>query len=76
MAEETLLDRVRTPHQLRRLNEAELARLADELRERIVAVVSRTGGHLASNLGVAELTIALHYVFDFSRDRLRRARRG
>ena len=70
MAHETLLDRIDTPHQLRRLSDGELARLADELRERIVAVVSRTGGHLASNLGVADLTIALHHVFDFSRDRL------
>jgi len=70
MAGRTLLDRITTPHQLRRLSDAELSRLADELRERIVEVVSRTGGHLASNLGVAELTIALHHVFDFSRDRL------
>ena len=70
MGEDTLLDRITTPHELRRLSESKLARLADELRERIVDVVSRTGGHLASNLGVAELTLALHYVFDFSRDRL------
>ncbi len=48
----------------------ELKQLADELRERIVEVVSRRGGHLASNLGVAELTIALHYVFDFTSDRI------
>ena len=47
-----------------------MSHLADELREEIVQVVSSRGGHLASNLGVAELTIALHYVFDFSRDRL------
>ncbi len=70
MAHKTLLDRITTPHQLRRLSDGELGRLADELRERIVEVVSRTGGHLASNLGVAELTIALHHVFDFSADRL------
>jgi len=67
---EKLLDRVETPHQLRRLSEAELEQLAQELRERIIDVVSRRGGHLASNLGTAELTIALHYVFDFSLDRL------
>jgi len=48
----------------------ELTGLADALRERIIDVVSRNGGHLASNLGIAELTIALHYVFDFSQDRL------
>jgi len=65
-----LIDRVETPHQLRRLSDAELVRLAEEVRERIIDVVSRRGGHLASNLGTAELTIALHYVFDFSHDRL------
>jgi len=70
MAEDELLDEITNPHQLRRLSEAQLRQLARELRERIVDVVSRCGGHLASNLGVAELTIALHYVFDFSRDRL------
>jgi 1-deoxy-D-xylulose-5-phosphate synthase len=65
-----LLERITTPHQLRRLTNAELARLADELRERIIEVVSRRGGHLASNLGIAELTIALHHTFDFAHDRL------
>jgi 1-deoxy-D-xylulose-5-phosphate synthase len=70
MAGYDLLDRITSPHQLRRLSEAELVRLADQLRQRIVEVVSNRGGHLASNLGIAELTIALHYVFDFSRDRL------
>jgi len=65
-----ILPRITSAHQLRRLGEEELSRLAEELREEIVEVVSRRGGHLASNLGVAELTIALHYVFDFSRDRL------
>ncbi|MGB2822737.1 MAG: 1-deoxy-D-xylulose-5-phosphate synthase [Phycisphaerae bacterium] len=68
--EEKLLERITTPHQLSRLDMQELSRLADELRERIIHVVSRRGGHLASNLGIAELTIALHYVFDFSHDRL------
>jgi 1-deoxy-D-xylulose-5-phosphate synthase len=48
----------------------DLSELAERLRERIIDVVSRNGGHLASNLGITELTIALHYVFDFSRDRL------
>jgi len=70
MPKEKILDRITSPHQLRRLSEAELQQIAEELRERIVDVVSRRGGHLASNLGVAELTVALHYVFDFSRDRL------
>jgi len=55
---------------LRRLDGDELLRLAEELRRRVIEVVSRQGGHLASNLGIAELTIALHYVFDFAKDRL------
>ncbi len=65
-----LLGRIATPHQLRRLGADELGRLAHELRQRIIRTVSRRGGHLASNLGIAELTVALHYVFDFSCDRL------
>ena len=70
MNERKILPQITSPHQLRRLDEDQLSRLADELRDEIVQVVSKRGGHLASNLGVAELTIALHYVFDFSRDRL------
>jgi 1-deoxy-D-xylulose-5-phosphate synthase len=65
-----LLNGLSSPHQLRRLSDAELKQLAGELRARIIEVVSKRGGHLASNLGIAELTIALHYVFDFQRDRL------
>ncbi len=65
-----ILPNITTPHQLRRLREEDLVILADELRERIIEVVSNRGGHLASNLGMAELTIALHHVFDFSTDRL------
>lgn len=67
---ESLLSNITSPHQLRRLNEQQLNQLARELRERVVEVVARGGGHLASNLGVAELTVALHYVFDFATDRL------
>ncbi len=70
MDSENLLDHITTPHQLHRLSEPELVELAAQIRRRIVEVVSRRGGHLASNLGIAELTLALHYVFDFSRDRL------
>ncbi len=65
-----ILDQIQSPHQLRRLSEAELTQLAREIREKVIEVVSRGGGHLASNLGIAELTIALHHVFDFSYDRL------
>jgi 1-deoxy-D-xylulose-5-phosphate synthase len=60
-----MLDRIKTPADLRKLSMDELAALAQELRERIFAAVSDNGGHLASNLGVVELTIALHYVYDF-----------
>lgn len=58
------------PADIRRLTIPQLQELAAEIREAIVAQVSRSGGHLAPNLGVVELTIALHYVFDFSHDRL------
>ena len=70
MESKPLLDRISSPHQLRRLTEEQLQQLAQEIRERIIAVVSRQGGHLASNLGVTDLTVALHYVFDFAQDRL------
>ncbi len=65
-----LLDAISGPVELRRMTPADLDQLASEIRERIKAVVSEHGGHLASNLGVVELTIALHRVFDFSVDRL------
>lgn len=65
-----LLDRIGSPEDLCQLSMPELDRLAAEIRARIIDVVSRHGGHLASNLGVVELTIALHRVFDFSKDRL------
>ena len=58
------LDGINSPADLRKLPETALADLAAEIRERIVGVVGRNGGHLASNLGVVELTIALHRVFD------------
>ncbi len=64
------LPQIQTPHDLRRLPIAELGELAKEIREAICAQVAVSGGHLAPNLGVVELTIALHYVFDFSFDRL------
>ena len=67
---DNLLKTIKSPADLRRLQIEQLPDLADEIRRMIMAAVSRRGGHLASNLGVVELTIALHYVFDFSRDRL------
>ncbi|WP_025870445.1 1-deoxy-D-xylulose-5-phosphate synthase [Methylobacillus glycogenes] len=65
-----LLDTIQSPEQLRKLERKELHALASELREFLVNSVSQTGGHLSSNLGVVELTIALHYVFNTPEDRL------
>jgi 1-deoxy-D-xylulose-5-phosphate synthase len=65
-----LLDRIRTPADLRALPAGELRRLADELRAETISAVSVTGGHLGAGLGVVELTVALHYVFDTPHDRL------
>ena len=65
-----LLDQVNDPADLRRLSEEQLPQLAQEVRGETVRVVSFTGGHLGASLGVVELTVALHYVFDTPRDRL------
>ncbi len=65
-----LLEAIQNPAQLRELPETRLNRLAEELRGFLIHSVSRTGGHLASNLGTVELTIALHYVFNTPEDRL------
>ena len=65
-----LLPKIQSPRDLRKLSIDELPQLAQEIRHEICEQVSKTGGHLAPNLGVVELTIALHYVFDFSHDRL------
>jgi len=65
-----LLDGINDPRDLRRLEKSQLPRLAKELRQFLLESVSQTGGHLSSNLGTVELTIALHYVFDTPNDRL------
>ena len=65
-----LLDRITAIDDLRRLPEADLQRLADELRAETISAVSKTGGHLGAGLGVVELTVALHYVFATPHDRL------
>ena len=65
-----LLDRITAIDALRRLPEADLQRLADELRAETISAVSKTGGHLGAGLGVVELTVALHYVFETPYDRL------
>ena len=66
----SILESITGPADLRQYNVDQLKTLAGEIRERIIQTVSKNGGHLASNLGVADLTIALHYVFDFSKDRV------
>jgi len=65
-----LLDKVDTPADLRRLEPSQLRQVADELRQEMISAVAVTGGHLGAGLGVVELTVALHYVFDTPRDRL------
>ena len=65
-----LLKRIDDPAQLRALERKQLGQLADELRAYVLESVSKTGGHLSSNLGTVELTIALHYVFDTPEDRI------
>src|SRR6202521_5750256 len=69
-AETKLLDAIHDPADLRRLKESELRELADELRAETIDAVAVTGGHLGAGLGVIELTVALHYVFDTPQDRL------
>jgi len=66
----TLLSQIDRPSQLRQLTPAQLQQLAQEIRETLIQTVSRNGGHLAPNLGVVELSIALHYVFDSACDRI------
>ncbi|AQS41091.1 MAG: 1-deoxy-D-xylulose-5-phosphate synthase [Candidatus Tokpelaia hoelldobleri] len=68
--ETPLLDKVELPADLRALDEADLPQLAEELRAETIDVVSTTGGHLGAGLGVVELTVALHYVFDTPNDRI------
>ncbi|RJP96363.1 MAG: 1-deoxy-D-xylulose-5-phosphate synthase [Desulfobacteraceae bacterium] len=65
-----LLNRINSPKDLKKIPREDLPELAREIRQRIVDVVSKTGGHLASSLGVVELTIALHYVFDVPEDKI------
>jgi 1-deoxy-D-xylulose-5-phosphate synthase len=65
-----LLEQINSPGDVKKLSIQQLKLLADEIRWLILTSVSKTGGHLASNLGVVELTLALHYVFDFKKDKL------
>ena len=70
MSKAKLLDGIEYPRDVRRLAVADLPRLAEEIREEVISVVSEVGGHLASTLGAVELTLALHYVFDTPEDRI------
>jgi len=70
MNKKNLLDQVKYPADLRKFNKEDLKQLAKELRQELIDVVSVTGGHLGAGLGVVELTIALHYVFDTPKDKL------
>jgi 1-deoxy-D-xylulose-5-phosphate synthase len=66
----SILSVVNFPEDIRRLDLAQLNRLAGEIREKIISIVSRNGGHLASSLGTVELTLAIHYVFNTPRDKV------
>ena len=68
MGEYRILSTIKSPEDVKKLDEAQLALLCDEIREKLVEVVSVNGGHLSPNLGVVELTVALHRVFDFPED--------
>ena len=65
----TLLDNINSPADVKRLSLRQLETLAAEIREELITVLSKTGGHLGPNLGVVELTIALHRVFDTPKDK-------
>src|SRR6056297_2575232 len=65
-----LLDHIGSPADLKPLSDGELTQLAQELRAETIAAVSETGGHLGAGLGVIELTVALHHVFDAPRDKI------
>ncbi|NBV93410.1 MAG: 1-deoxy-D-xylulose-5-phosphate synthase, partial [Proteobacteria bacterium] len=70
MSNTPLLDKIKNPQDLKKLQVSELKALATELRAELVDAVSVTGGHLGAGLGVVELTIAIHYLFDTPKDRL------
>ncbi|MCE8442592.1 1-deoxy-D-xylulose-5-phosphate synthase N-terminal domain-containing protein, partial [Rhodovulum sulfidophilum] len=65
-----LLDGIVSPSDLKALSDAQLGQVAQELRQEVISAVSETGGHLGAGLGVVELTVALHAVFDTPRDKL------
>jgi len=66
----SILEQINSPEDLKEIDASELEELADEIRQKIISVVSKTGGHLASNLGVVELTIAMYRAFDMTQDKI------
>lgn len=68
--EDKLLEKIESPQDIKNLSVKELENLSDEIRQEIVSVVSKNGGHLSPNLGVVELTVALHKVFDSPKDKI------
>ena len=66
----SLLDKINYPHDLRSFNKEDLPLIAEELRKELIDAVSTTGGHLGAGLGVVELTLAIHYVFNTPKDKL------
>jgi len=64
------LNNINFPSDLRKLSESDLQKVSDEVRKEMISAVSETGGHLGAGLGVVELTVALHYVFDTPNDKL------
>ena len=67
---EKLLDNINFPSDLRKLKKKQLNQVSEELRTELIEVVSETGGHLGAGLGVVEMTVALHYVFNTPKDKL------
>ena len=65
-----ILDQINYPSDIRKLEEKDLKQVSDELRKELIEVVSETGGHLGAGLGVVELTVALHYIFDTPKDKI------
>ena len=68
MGEYQLLSKIKSPDDVKKLDEKELNSLCDEIREKLIEVVSVNGGHLSPNLGVVELTVAMHRTFNFPKD--------
>ena len=66
------LNQINFPSDLKKISESKLQKVADELREELIDVVSVTGGHLGASLGVVELSVALHYIFNAPNDKLKK----